>query len=131
MCLLCDNVKKFVNANVIIYDNTTAKIIKNYSYPDATVTLKITAGGYRGDSHILMGMLELKGLKYCPNCGEKIEDFGNCELKENDKVSCKIEKLKRNDIVNLYERLAKDGIECSMTVDDENGICTIYCRGIE
>lgn len=35
------------------------------------------------------------------------------------------------DMANLYERLAKDGIECSMTVDDENGICTIYCRGIE
>lgn len=96
MCLFCDNVKKFVNANVIIYDNTTASVIKNYSYPDASVTLKITAGGYRGDSHILMGMLELKGLKYCPNCGEKIEGFDNYASKENDKISCKIEKLKRD-----------------------------------
>ncbi len=35
------------------------------------------------------------------------------------------------DIANLYERLAKGGIECSMTVDDKNGICTIYSHGIE
>lgn len=36
-----------------------------------------------------------------------------------------------HDIANLYERLAKDGIECSMTVDDKNDICTIYCHGVE
>lgn len=140
MCLFCDNVKKLVNANVIIYDSTTTNVIKDYSYPDSTVTLKITASGYRGKSHILMGMLELKGLKYCPNCGEKIEDFDNCASNKNDKISCEIEKLKRdvenlkkhhNDIVDLYERLAKGGIECSMTVDDKNGVCTVYCRGIE
>lgn len=35
------------------------------------------------------------------------------------------------DIVNLYERLAKGGIECSITVDDKNGIYTIYSHGIE
>ena len=32
---------------------------------------------------------------------------------------------------DLYERLAKGGIECSMTLDDENGICTIYCHGVD
>lgn len=32
---------------------------------------------------------------------------------------------------DLYERLAKDGIECSMTVDDKNGIYTIYSHGVE
>lgn len=31
----------------------------------------------------------------------------------------------------LYERLAKGGIECSMTLDDKNSICTIYCYGVE
>lgn len=35
------------------------------------------------------------------------------------------------DMANLYERLAKDGIECSMTVDDKNGIYTIYSHGVE
>ena len=35
------------------------------------------------------------------------------------------------DIANLYERLAKGGIECSMTVDDKNGIYTIYSQGIK
>lgn len=35
------------------------------------------------------------------------------------------------DIANLYERLAKGGIECSMTVDDKNGIYSIYCHGVE
>lgn len=104
MCLFCDNVKKLVNANVIIYDGTTTNVIKDYSYPDSTVTLKITASGYRGKSHILMGMLELKGLKYCPNCGEKIEDFDDCASKENDKISCEIEKLKR-DIEDLKKDL--------------------------
>ena len=34
-------------------------------------------------------------------------------------------------IANLYERLAKGGIECTMTVDDKNGICTIYSYGVE
>lgn len=33
------------------------------------------------------------------------------------------------DIVNLYERLAKGGIECTITFDDKNGICTIYSYG--
>lgn len=33
------------------------------------------------------------------------------------------------DIVNLYERLAKGGVECSITVDDKNGIYTIYSHG--
>lgn len=32
---------------------------------------------------------------------------------------------------DLYERLAKGGIECSMTLDDKNSICTIYCYGVE
>lgn len=36
-----------------------------------------------------------------------------------------------SDIADLYERLAKGGIECSMTLDDENGICTIYCHGVD
>lgn len=35
------------------------------------------------------------------------------------------------DILDLYERLAKGGIECSMTVDDKNGTCHIYSPGIE
>lgn len=35
------------------------------------------------------------------------------------------------DIANLYERLAKGGIECSMTLDDKNSIYTIYCHGVE
>ena len=168
MCLFCDNVKKLVNANVIIYDGTTTNVIKDYSYQDSTVTLKIPASGYRGKSHILMGMLELKGLKYCPNCGEKIEDFDNRASKENDKISCEIEKLKRGieavyeevkepkslqfeiyehmaskaiaereftkryrDIADLYERLAKGGVECSITFDDKNGICSIYSHGVE
>ena len=34
-----------------------------------------------------------------------------------------------SDIVNLYERLAKGGIECSITFDDKNGICSIYSHG--
>lgn len=106
MCWFCDDVKKLVNTSIVTY----------------------------------AGMRELHGLKYCPNCGEKIEDFDNCASNKNDKISCEIEKLKRDvkdlkkdhdDIVDLYERLAKGGIECSMTVDDENGIRTIYCRGIE
>lgn len=104
MCLFCDNVKKLVNANVIIYDGTTTNVIKDYSYPESTVTLKIQASEYGGKSHILMGMLELIGLKYCPNCGEKIEDFDNCASKENDKISCKIKKLKR-DIEDLKKDL--------------------------
>ena len=123
MCWFCDGVKKFINKSVVVYDDTAAKVIKEYSYPDSTVTLKITAGGYRGNSNTLTGMRALNGLKYCPNCGEKIEDFDNCASKENDKISCKI--------ANLYERLAKGGVECSMTVDDKNGICTIYSHGIE
>lgn len=100
MCWFCDGVKKLVNTSIVIYDDTTANVIKEYSYPDSTVTLKITAGGYRGNSHILTGMRELNGLKYCPNCGEKIEDFDDCASKENDKISCEIEKLKR-DVENL------------------------------
>ena len=104
MCWFCDGVKKLVNTSIVIYDNTTANVIKEYSYPDSTVTLKITAGGYRGNSHILTGMRELNGLKYCPNCGEKIEDFDNCASKENDKISCEIEKLKR-DIEDLKKDL--------------------------
>lgn len=103
MCWFCDDIKKLVNASIIIYDDTTASVIKEYSYPDSTVTLKITAGGYRGNSHILTGMHELKGLRYCPNCGEKIRGLDNCAAKENDKVSCKIEKLKRD-----IEGLKKD-----------------------
>ena len=102
MCWFCDDIKKFINKSVVVYDVTTANASKEYChfYSDDTVTLKITAGGYRGNSHILTGMRELKGLKYCPNCGEKIEDFDNCASKENDKISCKIEKLKR-DVENL------------------------------
>lgn len=164
MCWFCDDIKKFINKSVVVYDNTTADASKEYChfYSDDTVTLKITAGGYRGNSHILTGMRELNGLKYCPNCGKKIEDFDDCASKENDKISCEIEDLKKDfvkepkslqymiyehmaskaiaerkftkryrDIANLYERLAKGGIECSMTVDDKNGICTIYSHGIE
>lgn len=171
MCWFCDDIKKFINKSVVVYDDATTNVIKEYSYPDSTVTLKITAGGYRGNSHILTGMRELNDLKYCPNCGEKIEDFDNCASKEDDKISYEIERLKRDvedlkkvyeevkkpksvqfmmyehlaskaiakrgftkryhDIVNLYERLAKDGIECTITLDDENGICTIYCYGVE
>ena len=104
MCWFCDDIKKFINKSVVVYDDTTANVSKEYSYPDSTVTLEITAGGYKGNSHILTGMLELKGLKYCPNCGEKIEGFDNCASKENDKVSCKIEKLKR-DIEDLKKDL--------------------------
>ena len=100
MCWFCDDIKKLVNTSIIIYDDTTASVIKEYSYPDSTVTLKITAGGYRGNSHILKGMRELNDLKYCPNCGKKIEGFDNCASKENDKISCEIEKLKR-DVENL------------------------------
>ena len=103
MCWFCDGVKKFVNTHAVIYDDAAANVIKEYSYPDSTVTLKITAGGYRGNSHILTGMRELKGLRYCPNCGEKIGGLDNCAAKENDKVSCKIEKLKRD-----VEDLKKD-----------------------
>lgn len=103
MCWFCDDIKGFINKSVVVYDDATANVIKEYSYPDSTVTLKITAGGYRGNSHILTGMRELNGLKYCPNCGEKIEDFDNCASKENDKISCKIEKLKRD-----VEDLKKD-----------------------
>ena len=32
---------------------------------------------------------------------------------------------------DLYERLAKDGIECTITLDDKNGIYTIYSHGVE
>lgn len=103
MCWFCDDIKKLVNTSIVIYDNTTANVIKEYSYPDSTVTLKITAGGYRGNSHILTGMRELNDLRYCPNCGEKIEDFDNCASKENDKISCEIEKIKRD-----VEDLKKD-----------------------
>ena len=106
MCWFCDDVKMFVNTHAVIYDDTTANVIKEYSYPDSNVTLKITAGGYKGNSHVLTGMRELKGLKYCPNCGEKIEDFDHRASKKNDKVSCKIEKLKRDveDIKKDLER---------------------------
>ena len=107
MCWFCDGIKKLVNAHIVIYDDTTANVIKEYSYPDSTVTLKITAGGYRGNSHILTGMRELNGLNYCPNCGEKIEDFDNCASKENDKISCEIEKLKMG-IEDLKKDLEKD-----------------------
>lgn len=136
MCWFCDDIKKLVNTSIVIYNNTTANVIKEYSYPDSTVTLKITAGGYRGNSHILKGMRELNGLRYCPNCGKKIEGFDDCASKENDKISCKIEKLKDArryyfSMFGLYERLANGGIECSMTLDDKNGICTIYCHGVE
>ena len=103
MCWFCDGVKKFVNTHAVIYDDAAANVIKEYSYPDSTVTLKITAGGYKGNSHILTGMRELNGLRYCPNCGEKIGGLDNCAAKENDKVSCKIEKLKRD-----IEGLKKD-----------------------
>lgn len=103
MCWFCDDIKKLVNTSIIIYDDATANVIKEYSYPDSTVTLKITAGGYRGNSHILTGMRELNGLRYCPNCGKKIEDFDNCASKETDKNTCEIEKLKRD-----VEDLKKD-----------------------
>ena len=105
MCWFCDDIKKFINKSVVVYDDTTANASKEYChfYSDDTVTLKITAGGYRGNSQILTGMRELKGLKYCPNCGEKIEGFDNRASKENDKISCEIEKLKRG-----IEDLKKD-----------------------
>ena len=109
MCWFCDDIKKFINKSVVVYDDTTANTSKEYRhfYSDDTVTLKITAGGYKGNSHILRGLLELKGLKYCPNCGEKIEGFDNCASKENDKISCEIEKLKRG-IEDLKKDLEKD-----------------------
>lgn len=103
MCWFCDDIKKFINKRVVVYDDTAASDIKKYSYPDRTVTLKITAGGYRGNSHILKGMRELNDLRYCPNCGKKIEDFDNCASKENDKISYEIERLKRD-----VEDLKKD-----------------------
>lgn len=54
------------------------------------------------------------------------------ELKTVSKAIAEREFTKRyRDIADLYERLAKGGIECSMTVDDKNGICTIYSHGIE
>lgn len=34
-------------------------------------------------------------------------------------------------MLGLYERLAKGGIECTITLDDKNGICTIYSYGVE
>lgn len=108
MCWFCDDIKKFVSKRVVVYDDTAASASKEYyhfnDYSDATVTLKITAGGYKGNSRILTGMRELNGLKYCPNCGEKIEDFDDCASKENDKISCEIEKLKR-DIEDLKKGL--------------------------
>lgn len=182
MCWFCNDIKKFINKSVVVYDDATASTNKEYChiYSKDTVTLKVTAG-YKGNSYLPTGMRELKGLKYCPNCGEKIGGSDDCTAKENDKISCGIEKLKRDvkdlkkeyeevkepkslqlmiyehmaskaiaerefkkryrdiglgifnnsDIVNLYERLAKGGIECSITVDDKNGICTIYSHGIE
>lgn len=106
MCWFCDDIKKFINKSVVVYDNTTANASKEYCnfYSDDTVTLKITAGGYRDNSHILTGMHELNGLKYCPNCGKKIEDFDNCASKKNDKISYEIEKLKR-DVKDLKKDL--------------------------
>ena len=105
MCWFCDGIEKFVNKSVVVYDDTATSTSKEYShfYSDDTVTLRITAGGYRGNSHILKGMRELNGLRYCPNCSEKIEDFDNCASKENDKISCEIERLKRD-----VEGLKKD-----------------------
>lgn len=44
MCWFCDDIKKLVNTSIVIYDNTKANVIKEYSYPNSTVTLKITAG---------------------------------------------------------------------------------------
>ncbi len=98
MCWFCDGIKKFINKSVVVYDDTATSASKEFChfYSNDTVTLRITAGGYRGNSHILTGMRELNGLKYCPNCGEKIEGFDNCASKENDKISCEIEKLKRD-----------------------------------
>lgn len=109
MCWFCDDIKKFINKSVVVYDDTTANASKEYChfYSNDTVTLRITAGGYRGNSNILTGMRTLNGLKYCPNCGEKIEDFDNCASKENYKISCEIEKLKR-DIEDLKKDLDKD-----------------------
>lgn len=104
MCWFCDDIKKFINKRVVVYDGATASTNKGYSYPDSAVTLKITAGGYRGNSHILNGMRELNGLRYCPNCGKKIEDFDNCASKETYKNTCEIEKLKR-DVKDLKKDL--------------------------
>lgn len=104
MCWFCDDIKKFINKSVIVYDDTTASTNKEYChiYSKDTVTLKVTAG-YEGNSCLPTGMRELKGLSYCPNCGEKIEDFDKCASKENDKISCEIEKIKRD-----VEDLKKD-----------------------
>lgn len=126
MCWFCDDIKKFINKSVVVYDDATANASKEYSYLESTVTLKITAGGYRGNSHILTGMRELNDLKYCPNCGEKIEDFDNCASKENDRISCEIEGLKR-DIEDLKKNLddisigVKDQLDnCSFNLYDVN-----------
>ena len=40
-------------------------------------------------------------------------------------------KKRYRDIADLYERLAKGGVECSITFDDKNGICSIYSHGVE
>lgn len=105
MCWFCDDIEKFINKSVVVYDDTTANASKVYCHFHSgdAVILRITAGGYKGNSHILTGMRELKGLKYCPHCGKKIEGFDNCASKENDKISCEIEKLKR-----AIEDLKKD-----------------------
>lgn len=64
-------------------------------------------------------------------------EFYVCEQDVFEKVYGEVKEPKiimvgmLQNIVNLYERLAKDGIECTMTVDDKNGICTIYSYGIE
>lgn len=34
-------------------------------------------------------------------------------------------------VFDLYERLAKGGIECSMTLMEDDEICTIHCHGVE
>lgn len=87
MCWFCDDIKKFINERVddikefinkrvVVYDDATASASKEYCH---------------------------YGLRYCPNCGEKIEDFDNCASKENYKNTCEIEKLKRD-----VEDLKKD-----------------------
>lgn len=71
---------------------------------------------------------------------EEVKEFelANKLKKANAKVDAlekRISDMNHNSeiekVCKIYERLAKDGIECTITLDDKNGICTIYCYGVE
>lgn len=98
MCWFCDDIKKFINKSVVVYDDTATAVNKEYDYgysDNGSVTLKITAFGYKGDSRFLKGFRWIKQVEYCPLCGEKIEGLDDCASKENDKISCEIKNLKK------------------------------------